>query len=57
MVAMQNLGKKLEAETKGRLTLKMFPNMVLGDEKSMIEQTQAGGIDSRAGCRIRLIFT
>ena len=45
VVAMQNLGKKLEAETKGRLTLKMFPNMVLGDEKSMIEQTQAGGID------------
>lgn len=45
VVAMQNLGKKLEAATNGRLTLKMFPNMVLGDEKSMIEQTQAGGID------------
>ena len=45
VVAMQNLGKKLEEATKGRLTLKMFPNMVLGDEKSMIEQTQAGGID------------
>ena len=45
VVAMQNMGKKLEAETKGRLTLKMFPNMVLGDEKTMIEQTQAGGID------------
>ena len=45
VVAMQNLGKKLEAATSGRLTLKMFPNMVLGDEKSMIEQTQAGGID------------
>lgn len=45
VVAMENLGKKLDAATKGRLTLKMFPNMVLGDEKSMIEQTQAGGID------------
>ena len=45
VAAMQNLGKKLEAATKGRLTLKMYPNMVLGDEKSMIEQTQAGGID------------
>lgn len=45
VVAMQNLGKKLAAATDGRLTLKMFPNMVLGDEKSMIEQTQAGGID------------
>lgn len=45
VVAMQNLGKKLEAATKGRMTLKMFPGGVLGDEKSMIEQTQAGGID------------
>ncbi len=46
VVAMENImGKKLAAETKGRITVKMFPNMVLGDEKSMIEQTQAGGID------------
>jgi tripartite ATP-independent transporter DctP family solute receptor len=45
IVAMQDLGKKLAAATKGRLTLKMFPNMVLGDEKTMIEQAQAGGID------------
>ncbi|MEO8409475.1 MAG: TRAP transporter substrate-binding protein [Propionivibrio sp.] len=45
VVAMENMGKKLEAATNGRITMKMFPNMVLGDEKSMIEQTQAGGID------------
>ncbi|KAF7600310.1 MAG: C4-dicarboxylate ABC transporter [Candidatus Dactylopiibacterium carminicum] len=45
VVAMQNLGKKLEASTKGRMKLKMFPNAVLGDEKSVIEQAQAGGID------------
>lgn len=45
IVAMENLGKKLAAATNGRLTLKMFPNMVLGDEKTMIEQAQAGGID------------
>jgi tripartite ATP-independent transporter DctP family solute receptor len=45
VVAMQNLGKKLEAATKGAITLKMFPGGVLGDEKSMIEQAQAGGID------------
>jgi len=45
IVAMQNLGKKLAAATNSRLTMKMFPNMVLGDEKSMIEQAQAGGID------------
>lgn len=44
VVAMQNLGKKLEAETKGRLTLKMFPGAILGDEKAMIEQTQVGAI-------------
>lgn len=45
VVAVQSLGKKLEAATSGRLKVKMFPNMALGDEKSMIEQTQAGGID------------
>lgn len=45
VVAVQSLGKKLEAATNGRIKLKMFPNMALGDEKSMIEQTQAGGID------------
>ncbi len=45
VVAAQNLGKKLEAATNGRLTVKMYPNMALGDEKSMIEQAQAGGID------------
>ncbi|MDO6388374.1 MULTISPECIES: TRAP transporter substrate-binding protein [unclassified Uliginosibacterium] len=45
VVAMQNLGKKLETQSKGKYTLKMFPGAVLGDEKSMIEQTQAGGID------------
>ena len=45
VVAVQSLGKKLEAATSGRIKLKMFPNMALGDEKSMIEQTQAGGID------------
>ncbi|WP_305074336.1 TRAP transporter substrate-binding protein [Propionivibrio sp.] len=45
VVAVQNMGKKLEAATNGRIKLKMYPNMALGDEKSMIEQTQAGGID------------
>jgi len=45
VVAVQNLGKKLDTATKGRLKVKMYPNMALGDEKSMIEQTQAGGID------------
>ncbi len=44
VVAMQNLGKKLEAATKGRLSLKMFPGAILGNEKEMIEQTQVGAI-------------
>jgi tripartite ATP-independent transporter DctP family solute receptor len=44
VVAMQNLGKKLEAATNGRLTLKMYPGAILGDEKAMIEQTQVGAI-------------
>lgn len=44
VVAMQNLGKKLETATSGRLTLKMFPGAILGGEKEMIEQTQVGAI-------------
>jgi tripartite ATP-independent transporter DctP family solute receptor len=44
VVAMQNLGKKLEAATAGRITLQMFPGAILGDEKVMIEQTQVGAI-------------
>lgn len=44
VVAMQNLGKKLEAATKGRLSLRMFPGMTLGNEKETIEQTQVGAI-------------
>jgi tripartite ATP-independent transporter DctP family solute receptor len=45
VVAMQHLGEKLETATDGRITLMMFPGAVLGDEKSMIEQTQVGAID------------
>lgn len=44
VVAMEHLGQKLEAATNGRLTLKMFPGAILGDEKAMIEQTQVGAI-------------
>jgi len=45
VVAMEHLGQKLEAATNGRITLKMFPGAILGDEKAMIEQTQVGAID------------
>jgi len=45
VVAIENLGKKLEAATKGKYKLQMFPSGVLGGEKEMIEQTQVGAIN------------
>ncbi|MEY4882870.1 MAG: dicarboxylate transporter, subunit DctP [Pseudomonadota bacterium] len=45
VVAMENLGKKLEAATSGKYKMQMFPGSVLGDEKAMIEQTQVGAIN------------
>ena len=44
VVATENLGKKLEAATEGRLSVQMFPQMQLGGEKETIEQTQIGAI-------------
>lgn len=44
VVATENMGKKLEAATNGKYKMQMFPSSVLGDEKSMIEQTQIGAI-------------
>src|SRR6202035_985660 len=40
VVATENLGKKLEAATDGRLSVQMYPSMQLGGEKETIEQTQ-----------------
>ena len=45
VVAVENMGKKLEAATNGRIKFQMFPGSVLGDEKAMIEQTQVGAIN------------
>lgn len=45
VVAIESLGKKLEAATHGKFKLQMFPGSVLGGEKEMIEQTQVGAID------------
>lgn len=45
VVAIENLGKKLEAATKGKYKLQMYPGGVLGGEKEMIEQTQVGAIN------------
>jgi tripartite ATP-independent transporter DctP family solute receptor len=44
VAATENLGKKLEAATNGRLSVRMFPSMQLGGEKETIEQTQIGAI-------------
>jgi tripartite ATP-independent transporter DctP family solute receptor len=44
VVAVENMGKKLDAATAGRIKFQMFPGSVLGGEKEMIEQTQVGAI-------------
>ncbi len=44
VVAIENLGKKLETATKGKIKLQMFPGGVLGSEKEVVEQTQVGAI-------------
>src|ERR1700761_7308419 len=44
VAATENLGKKLEAATNGRLSVRMYPSMQLGGEKETIEQTQIGAI-------------
>ena len=40
VVAVENMGKKLEAATNGRIKMQMFPGAVLGQEKEVVEQTQ-----------------
>jgi tripartite ATP-independent transporter DctP family solute receptor len=42
--AVENLGKKLEAATNGRLSVQMYASMQLGGEKEAIEQAQLGAI-------------
>jgi len=44
VVAVENMGKKLEAATNGRIKMQMFPGAVLGQEKEVVEQTQIGAI-------------
>src|SRR6202158_2955335 len=42
--AVENIGKKLEKATNGRLSVQMYASMQLGGEKEAIEQAQVGGI-------------
>src|SRR5438477_11930850 len=44
VVAIENMGKKLDQATNGRLTVQMFGSMQLGGEKEMIEQAQVGAL-------------
>jgi tripartite ATP-independent transporter DctP family solute receptor len=44
VVAVENMGKKLDAATSGRIKVQMFPGAVLGQEKEAVEQTQLGAI-------------
>ena len=44
VVAVEDLGKKLEKATNGRLSVAMYPSMQLGGEKEAIEQAQVGAI-------------
>ncbi|QKO22364.1 TRAP transporter substrate-binding protein [Rhodoferax sp. BAB1] len=44
VVAVEMMGKKLEAATNGRIKIQMFPGAVLGQEKEVVEQTQLGAI-------------
>jgi len=42
--AIVRMGKKLEAQTGGRISIQMYPQMQLGGEKEMIEQAQVGAL-------------
>lgn len=44
VVALENMGKKLEAATNGKYKTQMYPGGVLGSEKEMIEQAQIGAL-------------
>ena len=58
VVAVEDIGKKLEKATNGRLSVQMYPSMQLGGEKEAIEQAQVGAIAfaqiGRASCRERV---
>src|ERR1700750_2143088 len=42
--AVENMGKKLETATGGRLSIQMYASMQLGGEKEAIEQAQVGAL-------------
>lgn len=44
VAAIENMGKKLEAATDGRIKLQMFASGVLGTDKAVVEQVQVGAV-------------
>src|ERR1041385_6128713 len=42
--AIISMGRKLEKDTDGRISIQMYPAMQLGGEKEMIEQAQVGAL-------------
>ena len=42
--AIVRMGKSLDAQTNGRISIQMYPSMQLGGEKEMIEQAQVGAL-------------
>src|SRR4029079_14153224 len=44
VVAVENIGKKMEKATNGRVSVQMYPSMQLGGEKEAIEQAPVGAI-------------
>lgn len=44
VVAVENMGKRLDAATNGRIKVQMFSGAVLGQEKEAVEQAQIGAI-------------
>ncbi|HZD20422.1 MAG TPA: TRAP transporter substrate-binding protein DctP, partial [Burkholderiales bacterium] len=44
VVAVENLGKKMEQASNGRIGVQMYGTMQLGGEKEMIEQAQVGAL-------------
>src|SRR5258706_15504115 len=42
--AIVRMGKTIEAETNGRISIQMYPSMQLGGEQEMIEEAQGGAL-------------
>ena len=57
VVAVENMGKKLEAATNGRISVQMFPSMQLGGEKEAIDQALIMKFGREAQLEERALWT